>query len=137
MVKALGDRFAEALAEFVHKEVRNLWVYGKQESLSVERVIKEEYRGVRPAPGYPACPDHTEKEKIWKLLKVKEQIGLSLTESYAMTPASSVSGFYFSHPEARYFNVGKIDKDQVVDYAKRKGMPIEEVERWLSPNLGY
>jgi 5-methyltetrahydrofolate--homocysteine methyltransferase len=137
MVKALGDRFAEALAEFVHKEVRSLWGYGKNEQLSLERVIKEEYRGVRPAPGYPACPDHTEKEKIWKLLKVKEQIGLSLTESYAMTPASSVSGFYFSHPEARYFNVGKIDKDQVVDYAKRKGMAIEEVERWLSPNLGY
>lgn len=137
VVKALGDRFAEALAEYMHKEVRALWGYGSAEKLTREQLIKEEYRGIRPAPGYPACPDHTEKGKIWRLLNVKEAIGLSLTESYAMTPASSVSGFYFSHPDARYFNVGKIDRDQVVDYAQRKGMPLDQVERWLSPNLGY
>ncbi len=137
MVKALGDRFAEALAEYIHKEVRSLWGYGTSEALSLERIMNEEYRGIRPAPGYPACPDHTEKGKIWDLLHVKEQIGLALTESYAMTPASSVSGFYFAHPESRYFNVGKIDRDQVQDYATRKGLSVEEVERWLSPNLGY
>ena len=137
MVKSIGDRFAEALAEFVHKEMRAFLGYGKGESLSVEELIREEYRGIRPAPGYPACPDHTEKGKIWKVLDVEKNIGLSLTESYAMTPASSVSGFYFAHPDAKYFNVGKIDRDQVLDYAKRKGMSIEEVERWLAPNLGY
>jgi 5-methyltetrahydrofolate--homocysteine methyltransferase len=137
MVKALGDRFAEALAEYLHKKVRGLFGYGVDENLSVDALIREEYRGIRPAPGYPACPDHTEKGKLWSLLKVKESIGLSLTESYAMTPGSSVSGFYFAHPDSKYFNVGKIDKDQVIDYAKRKGMSIEEVERWLAPNLGY
>jgi 5-methyltetrahydrofolate--homocysteine methyltransferase len=137
MVKALGDRFAEALAEYMHREARALWGYGAGESLSIEGLIKEEYRGIRPAPGYPACPDHTEKSKIWSVLKVRESIGLSLTESYAMNPGSSVSGFYFAHPDAKYFNVGKIDRDQVMDYAKRKGMSIEEVERWLAPNLGY
>jgi 5-methyltetrahydrofolate--homocysteine methyltransferase len=137
MVKALGDRFAEALAEYLHKKVREMWGYGASEKLSVDALIREEYRGIRPAPGYPACPDHTEKAKLWELLDVKEAIGLSLTESFAMYPASSVSGFYFGHPESKYFNVGKIDKDQVMDYAKRKGMSIEEVERWLAPNLGY
>jgi 5-methyltetrahydrofolate--homocysteine methyltransferase len=137
MVKALGDRFAEALAEFLHKEVRSIWGYGKDEQLTVSELIREEYRGIRPAPGYPACPDHTEKGKIWRVLDVEKNIGLKLTESFAMTPASSVSGFYFSHPDAKYFNVGKIDRDQVMDYAKRKGMSIEEVERWLAPNLGY
>lgn len=136
MTKALGDRFAEALAEYMHKQVRDLWGYGKNESLSVEGLIREEYRGIRPAPGYPACPEHTEKQKIWDVLKVKAAIGLSLTESFAMTPASSVSGFYFSHPDAKYFNVGKIDQDQLHDYAKRKGMSLEEAERWLAPNLG-
>jgi 5-methyltetrahydrofolate--homocysteine methyltransferase len=137
MVKALGDRFAEALAEYLHREIRILWGYGKDENLSLEALIKEEYRGIRPAPGYPACPEHTEKQKIWNLLTVQDSIGLSLTESYAMTPASSVSGFYFAHPDAAYYNVGKIDRDQVQDYAKRKGMSIEEAERWLAPNLGY
>jgi len=137
MVKALGDRFAEALAEYLHKRVREFFGYGKAEALSNEALIREEYRGIRPAPGYPACPDHTEKGKLWKLLDVEESIGLSLTESYAMTPASSVSGFYFAHPESKYFNVGKIDRDQVMEYAKRKGMSIEEAERWLGPNLGY
>ena len=137
MVKALGDRFAEALAEYLHKKVREIWGYGKLEKFAPEALIREEYRGIRPAPGYPACPDHTEKAKLWELLNVQEAIGLSLTESFAMTPASSVSGFYFGHPECKYFNVGKIDKDQVMDYAKRKGMSIEEAERWLAPNLGY
>jgi 5-methyltetrahydrofolate--homocysteine methyltransferase len=137
MVKALGDRFAEALAEYLHKRVREFFGYGQTEALSNEALIREEYRGIRPAPGYPACPDHTEKGKLWKLLDVEEAIGLSLTESYAMTPASSVSGFYFAHPESKYFNVGKIDRDQVMEYAKRKGMSIEETERWLGPNLGY
>jgi 5-methyltetrahydrofolate--homocysteine methyltransferase len=137
MVKAIGDRFAEALAEYMHKKVRALWGYGANEELSTEALIREEYRGIRPAPGYPACPDHTEKKKLWELLKVEQAIGLSLTETYAMTPASSVSGFYFAHPQAKYFNVGKIDRDQVLDYAKRKGMSVEEVERWLAPNLGY
>lgn len=136
MVKALGDRFAEALAEYMHKQVRNLWGYGLNESLSREDLIEEKYRGIRPAPGYPACPDHTEKEKLWKLIGVQQAIGLRLTENFAMTPASSVSGFYFSHPESKYFNVGKIDRDQLLDYAKRKGIAIEEAERWLAPNLG-
>ena len=137
MIKALGDRFAEALAEYLHKRVREFWGYGKDENLSPEALMREEYRGIRPAPGYPACPEHTEKAKLWELLGVQDAIGLSLTESFAMTPASSVSGFYFAHPESKYFNVGKIDKDQVMDYAKRKGMSIEEAERWLAPNLGY
>ncbi len=137
MVKALGDRFAEALAEYLHKRVREFWGYGKDEAIPVEALIREEYRGIRPAPGYPACPDHTEKAKLWRLLDVERSIGLSLTESFAMTPASSVSGFYFAHPESKYFNVGKIDRDQVIEYAKRKGISIEEAERWLAPNLGY
>jgi 5-methyltetrahydrofolate--homocysteine methyltransferase len=137
MVKALGDRFAEALAEYLHKKIRVLWKYGAAENLSVESLIREEYRGIRPAPGYPACPDHTEKAKIWSMLDVENRIGLRLTENFAMTPASSVSGFYFSHPEARYFNVGKIDRDQLIDYAKRKEMSLEEIERWLAPNIGY
>jgi 5-methyltetrahydrofolate--homocysteine methyltransferase len=137
MVKAIGDRFAEALAEYMHKKVRALWGYGVEEEFSIDALINEEYRGIRPAPGYPACPDHTEKGKIWSLLQVKDAIGLSLTESYAMTPASSVSGYYLAHPDAKYFNVGRIDRDQVMEYAKRKGMSIEEAERWLSPNLGY
>jgi 5-methyltetrahydrofolate--homocysteine methyltransferase len=137
MAKALGDRLAEALAEHTHKRVRDQWGYGAAESLSLEAIIDEQYRGIRPAPGYPACPDHTEKAKLWSLLKARESIGLSLTESFAMNPASSVSGFYFSHPQAKYFNVGKIDRDQVMDYAKRKGMSIAEVERWLAPNLAY
>lgn len=137
MVKALGDRFAEALAEFMHRRVRALWGYEAEGSLSLEALINEEYRGIRPAPGYPACPEHTEKRKIWSLLKVHDAIGLSLTENCAMTPASSVSGFYFAHPDAKYFNVGKIDRDQAQDYARRKGISLEEAERWLAPNLGY
>lgn len=137
MIKALGDRFAEALAELLHKQVRDLWGFGHGETLSIDDLIKEKYQGIRPAPGYPATPDHTEKQLLWELLDVESQIGVSLTENFAMTPASSVSGFYFSHPESKYFRVGKIGEDQVTDYAKRKNMSKEEVERWLAPNLGY
>lgn len=137
MVKALGDRFAEALAEKTHKEMRDQWGFGYNEGLSKEDLIQEKYRGVRPAPGYPACPDHTEKRTLWDLLEVERNLGVVLTENYAMNPPSSVSGFYFSHPEATYFNVGKIGQDQVKDYASRKGMSVEEVEKWLSPQLDY
>ena len=137
MVKALGDRIAEALAEMIHKKVREIWGYGKKENFSNEELIDEKYRGIRPAPGYPSCPDHTEKEILWRLLDAEKQTGVSLTESYAMSPGSSVSGFYFSHPDSRYFNLGKILKDQVRDYAKRKGITVKEAEKWLQPNLGY
>ncbi len=137
MVKALADRLAEAFAEFLHKRVRDEWGYGKAETLANEDFIKEKYRGIRPAAGYPACPDHTEKQILWDLLKVKESAGMELTESCAMMPAASVSGLYFAHPEAKYFNVGLIGRDQVEVYAKRKRMPMGEVENWLSPNLGY
>ena len=137
MVKAIADRIAEALAEYAHKKVREICGYGKNENLSNEDLIKEKYRGIRPAPGYPACPDHTEKEILWQLLDVEKRTGVTLTESFAMNPPSSVSGFYFSHPQAKYFNVGSIGKDQVNDYAQRKKMPIEIVEKWLAPNLDY
>ncbi len=137
MVKAIGDRLAEALAEFAHKKVREIFGYGLEENLSPEDLIKEKYRGVRPAPGYPACPDHTEKKILWDLLKARELTGVSLTENFAMNPPSSVSGFYFNHPEASYFNVGLISSEQVKDYAERKSMSVTEIERWLSPNLGY
>ena len=136
MVKALADRLAEAFAEYLHLEVRTKhWGYAAEESLSNEELIKEAYKGIRPAPGYPACPDHLEKETIWKLLKVKESIGVELTESLAMWPAASVSGYYFSHPEARYFGLGKIGQDQLKDYAKRKGISLEMAQKWLAPNL--
>ncbi|WP_207429093.1 methionine synthase [Pedobacter sp. SYSU D00535] len=138
MAKALADRLAEAFAEKMHELVRKeYWGYAKEEGLSNEELIKEKYQGIRPAPGYPACPDHTEKRTLFDLLKAEESVGIHLTESFAMYPAASVSGFYFAHPESRYFGLGKIQKDQVEDYAKRKNMPLEEVERWLSPNLGY
>ncbi|MHA4738423.1 methionine synthase [Dyadobacter sp. MSC1_007] len=137
MVKALADRLVEALAELMHERVRKeLWGYDKSENLTNEELIKEEYKGIRPAPGYPACPDHTEKRALFELLDA-EKLGITLTESFAMYPASSVSGWYFSHPDSRYFPVGKIFKDQVEDYARRKNMPLEEIERWLSPVLGY
>ncbi|WP_281249065.1 vitamin B12 dependent-methionine synthase activation domain-containing protein, partial [Wohlfahrtiimonas larvae] len=137
MLKALVDRFAESFAEYLHKLVRtNLWGYAKDETLDNEDLIREEYIGIRPAPGYPACPEHTEKGTIWELLK-PEEIGMSLTSSYAMYPQSSVSGFYFADPEATYFGVGKIGRDQVADYAKRKGWELKEAEKWLAPNLGY
>ncbi len=137
MVKALADRLAEAFAELMHHRVRTeFWPYATDENLSNEELIKEKYRGIRPAPGYPACPDHTEKATLFDLLDAG-QIDITLTESFAMYPASSVSGFYFSHPESKYFAVGKISKDQVIDYAHRKDMAIEDVERWLSPVLAY
>ena len=135
MVKALGDRIAEALAELVHKRVRDAWGFGREENLSHEDLIKEKYRGVRPAPGYPVCPDHTEKRTIWKLLEADKKIQATLTENMAMNPPCSVSGYYFQYPGAKYFNLGKICDDQVEDYAKRKDMSIEDVKRWLAPNL--
>ncbi|CCH55851.1 methionine synthase [Fibrisoma limi BUZ 3] len=137
MVKALADRLAEAFAELMHERVRKeFWPYATDEQLTNEDLIKEEYRGIRPAPGYPACPDHTEKATLFELLDAG-QVGIELTESFAMYPASSVSGFYFSHPESKYFAVGKITKDQVMDYAHRKNMSVDDVERWLAPVLGY
>ena len=138
MTKALADRLAEAFAEKLHEMVRkDYWGYAKDESLISEDLIKEKYQGIRPAPGYPACPDHTEKGTLWELLDAETKIGLKITESYAMYPTAAVSGFYFSHPESRYFGLGKIDKDQVIDYAERKGMDLETAEKWLGPNLGY
>jgi len=138
MLKALADRLAEAFAEHMHELVRTeLWGYAEHENLSNEELIKEKYQGIRPAPGYPACPDHTEKQTLWSLLQPEKNIGLSLTESYAMHPTAAVSGWYFSHPEARYFGIGKIAADQVADYAARKGMTVEECERWLAPVLAY
>jgi 5-methyltetrahydrofolate--homocysteine methyltransferase len=137
MVEALADRLAEAFAEYLHKKVRQKWGYGVNENLSNEDLIDAKYRGIRPASGYPSCPDHTEKGTLWKLLNVEHLIGMQLTESYAMWPAASVSGLYFAHPEARYFAVDMITRDQVEDYARRKGMTIAEVERWLQANLAY
>ncbi|MGV3720941.1 MAG: vitamin B12 dependent-methionine synthase activation domain-containing protein, partial [Actinomycetota bacterium] len=137
MVQALADRLAEAFAEYLHARARKEWGYGREEALTEEQLIREEYRGIRPAPGYPACPDHTEKWILWDLLSVQDNAGITLTEHLAMFPASSVSGFYFSHPEAKYFQVGQLGRDQVEEYAARKGMTVAEIERWLSPNLGY
>ena len=137
MVKAVADRLAEAFAELLHEQARLDWGYGVEEHLSNEQLIEEAYRGIRPAPGYPACPDHTEKRILFELLDAEREIGVSLTESCAMWPAASVSGFYFGHPDARYFAVDRITQDQVEAYAKRKGMSVREAERWLSPNLGY
>lgn len=137
MVQAVADRLAEAFAELMHEKARQAWGFGKTEGLSKEELIKEEYRGIRPAAGYPACPDHTEKETLFQLLDAQNNAGVNLTESFAMTPAASVSGLYFGHPEARYFAVDRITKEQVENYAKRKGMPLATVERWLSPNLAY
>ena len=135
MVKALADRLAEAFAEYLHRVARRAWVRARAE-LPSEELIAESYRGIRPAFGYPACPDHSEKPKLFELLGA-EAAGLALTETFAMTPAASVSGLYFAHPEARYFAVGRIGRDQVEDYAARKGISLDEAERWLRPNLGY
>jgi 5-methyltetrahydrofolate--homocysteine methyltransferase len=137
MTKALADRLAEALAELLHRMAREDFGYGVGEQLGIEDLIHEKYRGIRPAPGYPACPDHTEKRTLFDLLRVEERIGVRLTETCAMLPASSVSGLYFAHPAARYFAVGKIDRDQVADYSRRKGMEQSAVERWLAPYLAY
>jgi 5-methyltetrahydrofolate--homocysteine methyltransferase len=137
MLKALADRMAEACTELLHARVRReFWGYAADEALSNDELIAEKYRGIRPAPGYPACPDHTEKGALFELLGA-ERAGIRLTESYAMHPASSVSGFYLSHPQSRYFAVGKAGRDQMSDYARRKNMPLEEIERWLAPHLGY
>ena len=137
MAEALADRLAEAFAECLHKRVRDEWGYGRAEGLSNAELIQEKYRGIRPAAGYPACPDHTEKGTLWRLLNVQANTGMRITESFAMWPGSSVSGLYFAHPESRYFALGKIDRDQVADYAQRKSMSVAEVERWLGQNLNY
>jgi 5-methyltetrahydrofolate--homocysteine methyltransferase len=138
MIKALADRLAEALAERLHERVRKeYWGYEPEESLDNEELIREKYTGIRPAPGYPACPDHLEKGNLFRLLEAEKNIGVRLTESYAMMPASSVSGWYYSHPDSRYFGINKITRDQVVDYARRTRHSVEEMERWLSPILGY
>ncbi|EPL3705320.1 methionine synthase [Morganella morganii] len=138
MVKALADRLAEGFAEYLHEQVRKtVWGYSPDENLDNGSLIRENYQGIRPAPGYPACPEHTEKSKIWELLDVESHTGMRLTESYAMWPGASVSGWYFSHPQSRYFAVAQIQRDQIEDYAARKGMPVKELERWLAPNLGY
>ncbi|MDE1156372.1 MAG: methionine synthase [Acidobacteriaceae bacterium] len=137
MAEAIADRLAEAFAERLHKQVRDDWGFGLTENLTPEELIREGYRGIRPAPGYPACPDHTEKGTIWRVLDVEAQTGIVLTESFAMWPGSSISGIYFGHPEARYLAVGKMDRDQIAEYAERKGWTLEEAERWLGPNLGY
>ena len=137
-MKSLADRLAEALAEYMHKRVRSeLWGYAPDESLDNDGLIAESYHGIRPAPGYPACPDHTEKRTLFELLDAGHAIGVELTESCAMTPAASVSGWYIGHPQAKYFGVGRLGRDQVEDYAARKGWTVTEAEQWLSPNLGY
>jgi 5-methyltetrahydrofolate--homocysteine methyltransferase len=136
MVKALADRLAEAFAEWLHERARRDWGYGRDESLDNEDLIAERYRGIRPAFGYPACPDHTEKWTLFQLLDAPS-VGMELTETCAMKPAASVSGLYFAHPDARYFTVGRLGRDQVEAYARRKGLGLAEMERWLGPNLGY
>jgi 5-methyltetrahydrofolate--homocysteine methyltransferase len=137
MAKALADRLAEAFAEWLHQKARCEWGYGRDENLGNEDLIEERYRGIRPAPGYPACPDHTEKQSLFAWLDAEKTAGMTLTESCAMLPAASVSGLYFAHPESRYFAVDRITREQVESYAARKGMPVADVERWLAPNLGY
>jgi len=138
LLKALADRLAEAFAERMHERVRReLWGYAPDEALDNQAIIREQYQGIRPAPGYPACPDHTEKRTLFELLDAERNVGVHLTESFAMLPASAVSGWYFSHPQAQYFGVGKIENDQVDAYAARKGMTLAEAERWLAPILNY
>jgi len=137
MAEALADRLAEAFAEYLHKRVREEWGYGKDEKLTTEQLLDESYRGIRPAAGYPACPDHTEKEILWQLLDVEKHTGIKLTESFAMWPGSSVSGLYFAHPGSKYFAVGKLGKDQIEDLARRKSMTTSEAERWLGSWLNY
>jgi 5-methyltetrahydrofolate--homocysteine methyltransferase len=138
LLKALADRLAEAFAERLHERVRKtLWAYAPDEALSNEELTREKYRGIRPAPGYPACPDHSQKPELFRLLNAGQNAGLSLTESFAMIPTSAVSGYYFAHPEAEYFGVARIGRDQLEDYARRRGIPIEQAERYLRPNLGY
>ncbi|MDG1194859.1 MAG: vitamin B12 dependent-methionine synthase activation domain-containing protein, partial [Polaribacter sp.] len=136
MAQAIADRFAEAFAEYLHKQIRTKhWGYASGETLTNDELIKESYKGIRPAPGYPACPDHLEKETIWRLLDVENQIGVQLTESMAMWPAAAVSGYYFANKEAKYFGLGKITDDQVTDYSVRKGITKEKARKWLHPTL--
>jgi 5-methyltetrahydrofolate--homocysteine methyltransferase len=138
LAKALADRLAEAFAERLHERVRReYWAYAPGEALDNTALIKEQYQGIRPAPGYPACPDHTEKQTLFDLLRAEANVGITLTESFAMFPTASVSGWYFWRPEAQYFGVGRIERDQVADYAQRKGLDLATTERWLSPNLNY
>lgn len=138
LLKALADRLAEALAERMHERVRReYWGYAADENLTNEDLIREKYQGIRPAPGYPACPDHSEKPELFRLLNAGQNAGISLTESFAMVPTAAVSGYYFSHPQAQYFGVARVGRDQVEDYARRRGVPVEQAERWLRPNLGY
>jgi 5-methyltetrahydrofolate--homocysteine methyltransferase len=138
MLKAIADRLAEAFAERLHQRVRQeIWGYASGEQLDNESLISEKYKGIRPAPGYPACPDHSEKETLWKLLYVNKNTGINLTESWAMIPTAAVSGWYFSHPDSRYFGVGKINRDQVMEYGQHKGRELHQVEKLLSPSLGY
>jgi 5-methyltetrahydrofolate--homocysteine methyltransferase len=137
MSKALADRLAEALAELTHKRARDAWGFGRDENLTHEDLVREKYRGIRPAPGYPASPDHTEKRQLFDLLDAEKNACIRLTENFAMYPAASVCGLYFSHPQSRYFAVGKISRDQMEDYHRRKSMELREVERWLAPNLNY
>jgi 5-methyltetrahydrofolate--homocysteine methyltransferase len=137
MARALADRLAEAFAERLHQVARRDWGYGRREQLTADELIEEKYRGIRPAPGYPACPDHTEKWILFDLLGAERSAGIRLTESLAMIPPASVCGLYFAHPGSRYFSVDRITREQVADYARRKGMKIPEIERWLGPNLGY
>jgi 5-methyltetrahydrofolate--homocysteine methyltransferase len=137
MAQAVADRLAEAFAERMHLQARQDWGFGNTEQLSTEELIAEKYRGIRPAAGYPACPDHTEKRTLFDLLDAEHNTGVELTTSFAMTPGASVSGLYFAHPEARYFAVDRVTKDQIEAYAKRKQQPVEEIERWLGPNLAY
>jgi 5-methyltetrahydrofolate--homocysteine methyltransferase len=138
MVKALADRLAEALAEYMHRKVRTeLWGYAKEEDLTTDDLIRERYTGIRPAAGYPACPDHSEKAKLFELLDASSQCGVTLTESYAMLPTAAVSGLYFSHRDSKYFNVGKLERDQIENLALRRDASIETIEQWLRPNLAY
>jgi 5-methyltetrahydrofolate--homocysteine methyltransferase len=137
LAEAIADRLAEAFAEFLHKRVRDEWGFGRLEKLTTEDLIAEKYRGIRPAAGYPACPDHTEKAILWDLLDVEKHAGITLTESFAMWPGSSVSGLYFAHPDSKYFAVSKLGPDQIKDYARRKGFSATETEKWLGPWLNY
>ena len=138
LLKSLADRLAEACAEWLHRKVRtDLWAYAPDESLGVDALVAEQYRGIRPAPGYPACPEHSEKATLFRLLGAEDAIGLKLTENFAMLPASAVCGMYFSHPQSQYFVVGRLSREQVTDYAKRKGIPVQQAERWLAANLDY
>ena len=138
MIKVLADRLTEAFSELIHERVRKeFWGYAKNEQLDLADIFKKRYCGIRPAPGYPACPEHSEKRILFDLLEVEKNTGIKLTENYAMYPAASICGYYFSHPDAQYFNVGKIGKDQVVDYARRKNLEIKEVEKLLNVNLNY